>query len=334
MKNLLLNKIDWEALHSTKDAAGAALLDAAGDPTAEEPRIPGVPEPLAAANPNHSAVAAFTRAMMIADSALTRSEMFKKFIVDSLGEQIAQDIADPLTGHLDIPHYVIVDQVNTDYGILDADDVLFFEEEIVRWEQDEAFTANISRMHQNFLALAPLGTFDSDLSKIKALRTATKSNDIITTLIFKYMDDVPLIADQTFDAIVAHIKKLLPNATARARHQAVAMQAQANAAIAAADAIELAEFRAQKAANLASAAAAAANPPKQQQKAQEGGRKSKAAAGPRLYCHRHGYPSQYNTDPHGGRTCKTKQREGLAQKFLDATSPTTIDGVAGSRRNE
>ena len=132
------------------------------------------------------------------------------------------------------------------YGTLDSDDILFFQQDLKRWDLEAPFNSNIARMRKNFAALANIHMMGSDVERVTALIAATAHIHLISDIVHNYRTNNPTIAEQSFNALAAaYIQIKISVATAHAR---------ANAAIAAAANIApLKKANATLAANLAPA---------------------------------------------------------------------------------
>ena len=331
MEIQLMTEDDWLILHPIIDASGATL-----PPTS---RLPVRPGPL----PNNATtaqVAISAQRTAISDKAIERSLILKACLIESIGPDIASETADFARGHLDVESHTIYHYVINTYGIMDRDDVLYFEAELERWDLEKPFMANVTRMRNAFAQLATLNMLNSEVERIAALVKATRHVPSISGIIHQYMILNPAMATQTFANLAAYIQLQLPFATALIRANAAAANSAAHDVTLANLTAELAASRAETTAALAAAALAGAakvpaNAPgagkaKFKRYVEPKGKPSaadKAKWTPgRTYCWAHGFQG------HTGSVCTTLAAAPQWKK--DALSPGPLNSQYGSRINE
>ena len=84
----------------------------------------------------------------IADTAQAYLHAYKALILKSHGPDIASETADHARGHLDVSISDIHSYVMRTYGTLDSDDILFFQQDLKRWDLEAPFNSNIARMRK------------------------------------------------------------------------------------------------------------------------------------------------------------------------------------------
>jgi len=317
----IISEEDWLLLHPIVDAAGAAIP--------ATPRLPVRPGPLPG-NASNAQIALHNQLTKIADTALEKSIILKAGLIESIGPDIASETAVFGRGHLDVATHTIYKHVIDNYGIMDADDILWFLADLDRWDLDRPFNSNVARMRNDFAELASLNMFGSEIERVAALVKATRHVPSISGIIHQYMVNHPALATQTFSTLAAYIHQQLPVATAQ--------QARANAAEAKNAARD--ETLAALTAELAAARAvfsATVKDPKKKPPGPRWARRTTPAGKPsaadkakwtsgRVYCWRHGFQD------HNGSICTEIAREPQWKK--DAKNPGPINGQYGSRINE
>ena len=320
----ILSEEAWLEIHPIVGADGAAIP--------ATPRLPARPGPLPG-NATNAQIALNNQLTKIADTALEKSLILKAGLIESIGPDIASETAVFGRGHLDVATHTIYKHVVDNYGIMDADDILWFLTDLDRWDLDKPFNSNVARMRNDFAELASLNMFGSEVERVAALVKATRHVPSISGIIHQYMINHPALATQTFATLAAYIHQQLPVATAQ--------QARANAAEAknvardntlATLTAELAAARAEIAAFSATAKDPKKNPPgtRWARRTEPTGKpsaadKAKWTSG-RVYCWRHGFQG------HNGSTCTEIASEPQWKK--DAVNPGPVNGQYGSRINE
>ena len=327
MANMLHTDAEWLLLHP--------VFDAAGDPQPATERLPQRPEPLGN-DPAAKHITLYNMKTKIADTAQAHMHAFKALILKSHGPDIASETADHVRGHLDASISDIHSYVMRTYGTLDSDDILFFQQDLRRWDLEAPFNSNIARMRKNFAALADIHMLQSDVERVATLIAATAHVASISGIVHNYRTNNPTIAEQSFNALAAYIQVQIPVATAQARANAV-LAATANTAVLektnATLAADLAAARAEIAAltlataNSAGAKTATTRAPLPAAKTGKPTAAEKAKWTPgRLYCWQHGFHR------HTGVQCHNLKKSPDLKR--DALDPGPINGEYGSRVGE
>ena len=147
----------------------------------------------------------------------------KNALIASCGEDIAAGTADVFTGHVHVQYWEIFNHVKTNYGTLNEADIARVKGDILLYDPSKNFPSNIARMRANFQALSSLGMFTSEVDKINALVETTSRAEVIPSLVTLYKINHPVIADQTFQGLIAFTTLQFPNATARATSYAASL---------------------------------------------------------------------------------------------------------------
>ena len=232
---------------------------------------------------------------------------------------------------------MIYNYVTRTYGTSDAYDILFFQQELKRWDLDFPFNNNMARMRRNFAALAEVHMLTSDVKRVAALIAATTHVPSISGIVNNYKTLNPAIADQNFAALAAYIQVQIPNATAQARANAAVAAAANSAAREKTNdtmAADLAVLRAEVAAlTLAAAHSTATIPASAKRGARAPVKIGKPSAADkaqwtpgRPYCWQHGFTM------HLGSGCTMLKT--APQWKRDALNPGPINGEYGSRNLE
>ena len=327
MANMLYTDAEWLLLHPLFDAAGNA------QPATE--RLPQRPEPLGN-DPAAKHITLYNMKKTIADTAQAHMYAFKALILKSHGPDIASETADHARGHLDVSISEIHSYVMRTYGTLDSDDILFFQQDIRRWDIEAPFNSNIARMRKNFAALADIHMFQSDVERVAALIAATAHIASISGIVHNYRTNNPTIAEQNFNALAAYIQVQIPVATAQARANAVLSATANSAALEKTNATLSADLAAARAeiaaltlgtAHSTAAKTATTRAPLPPPKTGKPSAAEKALWTPgRIYCWKHGFFK------HTGTQCLSLKKSPDWKR--DALDPGPINGEYGSRAGE
>ena len=327
MANMLHTDAEWLLLHPLFDAAGNA------QPATE--RLPQRPEPLGN-DPAAKHITLYNMKRTIADTALAHMNAFKALIIKSHGPDIASETSDHIRGHLDASISDIHSYVMRTYGTLDSDDILFFQQDLRRWDLEAPFNSNIARMRKNFAALADINMLQSDVERVAVLIAATAHISSISGIVHNYRTINPTIAQQNFNALAAYIQVQIPVATAQARANATLAATANSAALEKANATlasDLAAARAEiaaltlGAANSTAAKTATTRAPVPAAKTGKPTAAEKAKWTPgRLYCWQHGFHRHTGIQCHNLKKSPDWKREAL--------DPGPLNGEYGSRAGE
>ena len=176
MANMLYSDEEWLFLHPIIDADGNAL------PATD--RLPPRPDPLEN-DPSNALVTLHMYRTKISDTAIAYANAFKAYIIKSHGPDIASETAHYERGHLDISIGAIHNYALTTYGTLDSDDILFFQQELKRWDNEAPFSTNVARMRRTFSALG-VNMIRSDFERAAALIAATEHVPLISGIVHNY----------------------------------------------------------------------------------------------------------------------------------------------------
>ena len=327
MANMLHTDAEWLLLHP--------VIDAAGNPLPVTERLPQRPEPLGN-DPAAKHITLYNMKKTIADTAQAHMHAFKALILKSHGPDIASETADHARGHLDVSISEIHSYVMRTYGTLDSDDILFFQQDIRRWDIEAPFNINIARMRKNFAALANIHMFQSDVERVAALIAATAHIPSISGIVHNYKVNNPTVGEQSFNALAAYIQVQIPVATAQARANAVLAATANNAVLEKTNATLAADLAAARAeiaaltlgtAHSTVAKTATTRAPLPAPKTGKPSAAEKALWTPgRIYCWKHGFFH------HTGTQCLSLKKSPDWKR--DALDPGPINGEYGSRAGE
>ncbi len=173
-QDLALSEEQWIELHP--------ILDADGGPLPPTSRFPAPPAQLAngathVQESNHANQKATHKEVLKTAAAL------KDALITSLGEDIADELRDPLNGLADVDYWNILQHMQAVYGTLNRSDVNQIQNDIRIYLPEKSFQTNAARQAKNFAQLAPLNMYTSEMDKIEAFLDSIKSISIFQPLI-------------------------------------------------------------------------------------------------------------------------------------------------------